>query len=481
MATVTYALRGLGGELSRDLSVYAYAGQQFADGVPPYLGILNRAGPLAHMIPALGVWAARLVGADELLGMRVLFLGLSVACVVLTYLVGRNAFDSRSAGLASAAALLCFAGFVEYAAGGPREKTPMVLLLLVAFWAMGRRRWVLAGVSLAAATLILQIAFFVGMPAVVVALAVADADAPRQDRLGDLLRVLAGGLGTLTAVCGYFLAVGAMPQFLEAFLLINARYTVANPLLAGLGASLSRLVDGYGLSLVVIAAGLVAVLALSVREARRATRTSRRPVVLLALGAATVGGGVWLSRDFDSWPDLFPLLPVAALGVGAIVAEAQRSLSPRRALALTLAFSLAATALAVSTSVRGRTDTLDLQRAWTVRLESHLPPGARIWSINAPQPLVLSGRRNPSRFQMFGDGLDTYVEDTYEGGLDAFVARIDTERPALVAIGFPRTKRWVNALQSDYRRVGIAPGWIWYASRSLPRSTVTDLRRAGPR
>ena len=56
VSLVTFALHGVTGSLSRDLSVYTYAGQQVVDGHPPYLGILNRAGPLAHLAPALGVW-----------------------------------------------------------------------------------------------------------------------------------------------------------------------------------------------------------------------------------------------------------------------------------------------------------------------------------------------------------------------------------------------------------------------------------------
>ena len=63
VALLTYALHGVNGMLTRDLAVYSYAGQQVADGVPPYVGILNRAGPLAHAIPAIGVWIARTAGS----------------------------------------------------------------------------------------------------------------------------------------------------------------------------------------------------------------------------------------------------------------------------------------------------------------------------------------------------------------------------------------------------------------------------------
>jgi hypothetical protein len=44
--------------------------QQVADGVPPYLGVLNRAGPLAHVLPGVAALVARLGGLDDVITMR---------------------------------------------------------------------------------------------------------------------------------------------------------------------------------------------------------------------------------------------------------------------------------------------------------------------------------------------------------------------------------------------------------------------------
>ena len=59
VSVVVYVLHGFHGTLTRDLGIYSYAGQQVADGVPPYLGVLNRAGPLAHVLPGVGAVVAR--------------------------------------------------------------------------------------------------------------------------------------------------------------------------------------------------------------------------------------------------------------------------------------------------------------------------------------------------------------------------------------------------------------------------------------
>src|SRR5665809_119769 len=76
-----FLLHGFGGLLTRDLALYAYSGQQFAEGVPPYVAVLNRAGPLAHMVPGLGAMIARALGTDDLLTMRVLMMVLSAVAV----------------------------------------------------------------------------------------------------------------------------------------------------------------------------------------------------------------------------------------------------------------------------------------------------------------------------------------------------------------------------------------------------------------
>ena len=50
------------------------------------------------------------------------------------------------------------------------------------------------------------------------------------------------------------------------------------------------------------------------------------------------------------------------------------------------------------------------------RRAGELPADATITSIEAPQPLVLTGRTNPTRYQMFRSGLQDYLEDTWPGG-----------------------------------------------------------------
>ncbi len=332
-----FALHGTDGMLSRDLGIYAYAGQQVADGVPPYVGVLNRAGPLAHVLPGLGVVLARLGGLDDLFGIRLLYLAFAVACVVLVHLLGRDLFGSPWAGLAAAASFLSFSGFIMFATGGPREKTPMLLFLLLALLAAGRRRWLTAGLFLGLATLVLQTILTVGAPALLVA---ALMDDNGRARLTACLRILAGGAAVLAATVLYFLAVGRLDEFVQAFVLINAEYTKAAPALVGVADDWGRVVRGYGPSTVILVGGLLALPLLALAAHRRSDPAAP---LLTGLSVATLTGVAWMVHDFDSWPDAFPVLPLAALGAGGTVAALARLLGGRRGIALVVAWSLVAT------------------------------------------------------------------------------------------------------------------------------------------
>ena len=88
-----------------------------------------------------------------------------------------------------------------------------------------------------------------------------------------------------------------------------------------------------------------------------------------------------------------------------------------------MAWSLVATGLALTFSVGERDDRLVAQRR-SVDAVLAVLPDATIVSLHAPQPLVLSGRRNPTRHQMFANGLGDYIDDTWPGGLPGFQQQI---------------------------------------------------------
>ena len=474
VALATYLPHGFRGLLSRDLGVYAYGARQVLAGQPPYVGIVNRAGPLAHLLPVPGIVGARLLGGDEVLGMRVWYLVLAVGCVVLTYVVGRHVFDSRAAGLAAAATMLSFQGFIDLATTGPREKTPMVLFILCAVWALSHRRWLLTGISISLATLTLQISFLPLLAAAVVAVLLVG---PGR-RLRDLVRLVLGGAIPVVIVAAYYAAYGALGDLLDGFVLLNLRYSHGRPFTSRAGLLWGRLEEGYGASLWLLLAGLVLVVVVAVaRVADRSRRHDLATATAVALAVATIGSLLWTEVDFDSYEDALTVLPLAALGIGAGIAELELRAPRRIAIAVAAVAVLLPTALAVHYSVTVHDNRLVDQQEATKALLAQVP-NARIWSIDAPQYLVLAQEANPTRYQLLSGGLGANIDDTWPGGLDAFVAWNRARQPDLVAVNGLELAvgHWTSRLKPDYVRVGYSPGAFWFARSSLGPEVLRTLR-----
>jgi hypothetical protein len=475
VALVVYALHGTDGMLTRDLAVYSYAGQQVAEGVPPYLGVLNRAGPLAHAIPAIGVGIARVGGWDDVTVMRLLFMVTAAVCVSMVYVLARNVFWSRPAGAVAAAAFLSFAGFIQYASNGPREKTPMTLFVVCALWAVTGRRWFTAGIFVSLATLCLQPAFFASFTAAVVgALLLASGR-----RVRALARIALGGLVPVGLCLLWFALEGAVQEALDAFLLINARYTTPDPLTDDVERAWEGLEVAYGASLWVLVIGLAALPLLStalVRARNRRTRSSAPLMLAFALAAAA--SLAWNMHEYDAWPDLFPVLPLAAVGVAGLFREVALRAPGVLAVAVATALVASGTAIALSYSLGHHDDRLLSQRRVVEAVLAELPRDVTIASVEAPQPLVLARKRNPTRHQMFRSGLNVYIGDTWPGGMEGFRTWLVNRDSTLIALGIPVSQTWHAVVEDRYVLVASAPDFELYGHRSLGRAKLDALRAA---
>jgi hypothetical protein len=189
-----------------------------------------------------------------------------------------------------------------------------------------------------------------------------------------------------------------------------------------------------------------------------------------------VAGLLWSLRDFDSYPDLMPVLPMAALGLAAGLAEVARRGPRGLTVALTAGWCVAMVVLTVSAAVALRDDALLEQRRAVTAMLDRLPEDATVMSLNAPQPLVLSGQRNPTRHQMLGSGLDDYIDDTWPGGFDGFVDWNKRQAPTLIALGPPGIRSTAERFRPEYTMIGPAQGWLWLADRSRGAATLAELR-----
>ncbi|MEI2714568.1 MAG: glycosyltransferase family 39 protein [Nocardioides sp.] len=467
-----FVARGFDGILSRDLALYAYAGQRVAAGDPPYVGVMNRSGPLAHLVPGFGAWWGDLVGMDDLLAMRLVMLVLSALTVWATYALARRVLDSRPAAAVAAFAIATIPGWIFYAAGGPREKTTMVLLLTLTLAALLARRWTAAGVCLALATLTWQPVFF---PGAVTALAIALASA---ERLRALVRIAFGGMATTLAFVAYFLVVGALPEALDGFIRIHLAYTRQPGFGDDDGRIWEQTLNMLGMSTYILIAGLIAlplVTLVMLIQARLRRELDWNARFLIAATLGEIAGLAWSYRTFNGWADALVLVPYAVLGLAGVATLLVRHLPWRVGTVLAIAGCLALGAIGVQYVRSDSENFLPKQRAEIDRVLEVLPDATMV-SIEAPQALVLAHRVNPSQHQMFRLGLQRFVNDTWPGGLRGYGDWIAQQRPDLVLVGQKAKYRWLmRTLDEDYTEFGKSPGWYWFVRNDVDDETLASL------
>ena len=127
--------------LKRDEAIYAYGGQQLAEGVAPYASIFDPKTPLATIIAGVATIGGRAVGAHDGAGdvhaMRIVFLVFALLTVLAVYLLGLRLWGSVLAALTGAVVFSSFRGFALDALGGPNAKTPGIFFGVLSMALLG--------------------------------------------------------------------------------------------------------------------------------------------------------------------------------------------------------------------------------------------------------------------------------------------------------------------------------------------------------
>lgn len=467
VAFLVYAAHGYHGGLNHDLGVFTYGGEQVAKGVVPYVTVFNSVGPLADAVPGAAIWLGHLFGVDPILAARVSFTVLSaIACALLSVLA-RDTFGSRRAAFVAPAVFLLFEEFLTLASDGPREKTTMVVLLIATLILVGRRRWLAAGVCTALATLTWQPVLAVALTAVAGGLLLE-----RTGRVRAATRFVAGGLIPSVVTLGVFAVAGATRTAIDGFITVNLLYTKQPSALSAPGHTWHVLWSSYHLSLILLVLGLAASLVLTVVSIPGVLPSVVEPSpearLLVVTGLAGAVATVWTVSVVNGGPDLFVLLPFAALGLTGSVVRLSRALPDRAGELLTAGIVVAGVALAVVTARVTTSDLLRQQRADVAAVLRTQPADATVMSLDAPQVLALARRTNPTSYQLFNGNMIRYLDHDYPGGLRGYRHLIARTRPTFIVVGGQsRGAHWTEGfLARDYWRIGNGASWSWYLSRA---------------
>jgi hypothetical protein len=185
--------------------------------------------------------------------------------------------------------------------------------------------------------------------------------------------------------------------------------------------------------------------------------------------------------DFQGYPDVYPLLPYGAIGLGgaaAMLVGAGRRRAERGVVAVA---SLATVAVLVGFSWVWFDDDAALdpgfraERANACAVQRLVGPDGVLYALGNPAFVAITHRRNPDRYIYLNSGVDRWKVDHTLGGLAGWVAEIERPQPAVIAISnWHTTLR--NELGAALRRDGYRGRYAGTWRLLLPRAA---LARAG--
>jgi Dolichyl-phosphate-mannose-protein mannosyltransferase len=442
IAVVLFTRFSIDGGLSRDEAIYAYGGQQLSHGVAPYASIFDPKAPLATMLCGLAAAFAHLIGHNDLHMIRLLYFVCSVLTVLAVYVLVTRLAKSVLGGVTAAAVMASYAGFARDALPGPDAKTPGVLLLVICMWLALRRNWFWAGLAGSLAFLVWQPFFIFPLMPMLAAVVMT----PRSDgRLRKLAWAAGGAVLPIAATCLYFALAGAFGKFMESafeYPLTGVKRT-NETVFHRIGHIFQVVRDDYGFSGVLFGIGALLLAGLLVRtivRGRADWRAALSDPLVVVVGLTGLFQFGYALTDFQSYPDVFPMLPYPAIGIGLAVALLHRNVASEATRRGIVAGTAAAvTALSVASAVwfgSAADNNTDLanQRAAGCALQKVIAPGTAFWSLGNPVPLVMTGRRNPDRYIYLVSGVDRWKVEHLTGGFQAWTEQIAAVNPSVVGL-----------------------------------------------
>ncbi len=488
--------------IPHDTTFHIYAAQQMLEGHAIYRDVAIIKAPLSDFATAFALIFSRIIGVSDTSGARVMSLLVSMAVTSVTYLAGRVLFRSRAVGVLAG---LVMAGWNFYglrAVTGPEPKSFLILFALLAFVCIAQQRWMWAGVCAALATLAWQPGLMVAAFAVLGALIAPWQESKPATRVGEIhefplraltnmLRVGGGFAAPFALVLAYLAANDAVLDAWRATIGANLKFfseTQAHTPLPQLVRDNITLIQTYGRQYCfsrpedwLIVFGTLGFLGIIGAQLVRAARQRRMPLdlkhtpfILYGLGFAT-----FTLIDFDFCPDLFPMLPVLAIGAGWLAWTGARGLAalvarytnsshaPRvqTAAIVLIAFVLIGVYILDVRAYRVRGVNYLDQLAAAEAAKKYLSPGDRVLSFGDATVLVQLHLNNGHKVLHLGSKSGLGVLASEPGGVQGMIASLEHNPPKLITLSRETKPAWTQ------------PFYEWLAQRydpadAFPRANI---------
>ena len=509
ISLIVYLSYGMKAYLRLDNSIIVYAGQQMANGVPFYVSIFDVKSPLAYILAGIGVIISRLIGWNDIITIRLLFLLISCLTVVSVYFLMKYLFDSSEVGLLSALLFLCFYGFSYYSAYGPRAKILMLVFEILSIWATAKKKWFWGA-------FIGSIAFLTWQPMLifpVLTICLAFIQSTQKERILALLTSTGGFLIPLVITSLYFLSYSynAFESFLYGTLLFYLLYAdrgTSNSFLGRVKDSLENplfaIIEGFSAMMFFIILGFVMIIFLFFLT--RSNYNSFKEMVsedsfIVIFGSFPVLV-VFALIDFQLFPDFLMFLPFVSIGCAKFLESllpyfktsianhhqdiyGLKRINPNRLytlliLGIAIGFVFPAELMAYYRRAyydNRYSQTLAYQQEQAAKVLERFGKNTSILCLGKPELFVFLNRTNPSRYLFIMMGIDNYIHAVTPGGFEGWIQEIQGINPDLIAYGrtpnTPHTQKLLDWIDINYTSTKIGP-WQLYVRNDI---TLDSLNR----
>ncbi len=463
--------------IPHDTTFHIYAAQQMLAGNAIYRDVAIIKAPLADFVSAFAIFVARVIGISDIMGTRLMSLAMVMATTSATYWAGRVLFQSRAVGILAGIVMASWNFYGLRALTGPEPKVFVILFALLALAFLAQKRWGWTGVCAALSTLAWQPALMVQAIAMLLALLAPFLESKRarpQENLRAGLqnnaRLLLGFLAPFAFVMLYLVANNALLAAYNATIGANVTHfnnTQARvPLFQTVDGNLAEIIEDGALYCYSLgeywlngigALGFFSMLAAQIVSAARAKRLPldlrRTPLILYAFGFAA-----FTLIDFDYCPDLIPLMPVVALGVGWLAVTLSRALTrgisssvPNAAQAQMILLALVAAALLYvywfdvwGYRITGTTFGDQVQVANAAK--EYLQPGDRVLSFGNAIVLIETQQPNATKILHLGSKSGLGVLASEPGGMQGMIDALDQNPPKVITLARETRLDWTKPL-----------------------------------
>jgi hypothetical protein len=464
-----YIVHGLECKLPRDNAIYYYSAQQLLKGVPPYVSIFDIKTPMTTFFSGIGVGLANLVGFDELIAVRLLFITAGLFTIIIIYRITIYLWRDRWTALVSCLIYLSFDALIFHTVAGSRPKVLVLFFEVCAIYAIMRKSWTLVGILGALAALTWQ-------PASVILIAGAIYAVFDKDRKTAFVYIFVGAVIPIGLNIAYFVCAGALQDFVEGSLIIHLTYFGdGESFCNNIRSMKSAIGRGYPLTSVFVKVGFVAFFVITICSFRRKESTGIVNDRMRLVALVYIFFVFWSFIDFQSYPDWFPLLPFVALGFARAVAIAlrliERNVTGSKLIKAGLV--LACVVLVFTVSAKGRAGKGNFRSVENESNSVLKAYGAKnsVVSIGAPAFLALTKTRNPSPYIVINSGIDRYVDAKIEGGIQGWVDKLEYLNPKLIVMGQTEGELlsplflWVKRNREAFK---LGEWMIWVKHDNLP-------------